>query len=160
MAGFLDRRRTSDRQGIQRLLHMWETTEARHRRDQRLGARRGELVRAHDAHHDRIGLVHKVVPHDQLLDECFRIVERIALVSLETMKINLVVTTRRLEMTGLHNAWNLNAGLSSSGHRSIREDFKRHFEQARNEGGMRSYIETRDAPFQPEPLGPHASARD
>ena len=35
----------------------------------------------------RIGIVNKVVPHDQLLDECFHIVERIALVPPETVKI-------------------------------------------------------------------------
>ena len=118
----------------------------------------GDHVDAHEAH--RIGLVNKVVPHDQLLDECFRIVERIALVSPETVKTNLAVTTRGLEMMGLHNAWNLNAELPAFAHTSIREEFKRHLEDARNEGGMRSYIETRDAPFQPEPFGPHASGRD
>ena len=37
----------------------------------------------------RIGLVNQVVPADRLLDECFAIVERIALVPPETVKLNL-----------------------------------------------------------------------
>ena len=49
----------------------------------------------------RIGIVNKVVPHDDLLDECFYIGERIALVSPETVKINLHVATLGLEMMGL-----------------------------------------------------------
>ena len=36
----------------------------------------------------RIGIVNKVVPKEDLLDECFSIVERIALVPPETVKIN------------------------------------------------------------------------
>ena len=106
----------------------------------------------------RIGLVNKVVPHDQLLDECFRIVERIALVSPETVKLNLAVTTRGLEVSGLHNAWTLNAELSAMAHTSQREDFKRHLEDAGKVGGMKAYLEARDAPFQPEPFGPRSAA--
>jgi enoyl-CoA hydratase len=107
----------------------------------------------------RIGLVNKVVPPDQLLDECFRIVERIALVSPETIKLNLAVATRGLAMMGLYNAWSLNAELASFAHTSMREDYRRHLEEARKQGGMRAFIEARDGPFQPEPFGPRAKRR-
>ena len=60
----------------------------------------------------RIGIVNKVVPKEDLLDECFSIVERIALVPPETVKINLAVATMGLEMMGLRKALNLNAELS------------------------------------------------
>jgi enoyl-CoA hydratase/carnithine racemase len=49
----------------------------------------------------RIGLVVKVVPADQLLDECFSLVERVARVPPETVKINLQITTMGLQMMGL-----------------------------------------------------------
>ena len=52
----------------------------------------------------RIGIVNKVVPQDELLDECFQIVERIALVPPETVKINLAIATMGLEMMGLRDA--------------------------------------------------------
>jgi enoyl-CoA hydratase len=207
VAEFLDQRRTSDRLGIQRLLHMWElpkpvigaingwalgaaswyalTThitiasdkavfaqpEVRHIsntnfiwtllagfKNALLYGLTGDHIDAYEA--ARIGIVNKVVPHDQLLDECFRIVERIALVSPETVKINLSVSTRGLEMMGLHHAWSLNAELSAFAHTSMRPDFRRHLEEARQEGGMRAYIQKRDAPFQPEPFGPHAQPRE
>jgi enoyl-CoA hydratase len=118
----------------------------------------GDHIDAYEAL--RIGLVNKVVPHAQLLDECFRSVERIALVSPETVRLNLAVATQGLEMMGLYNAWNLNAELASFAHSSIREDFRRHLEEARQQRGMRAYIATRDAPFQPEPFGPRSQPRD
>jgi len=105
----------------------------------------------------RIGLINKVVPHDDLLDESFQIVERIALVSPETVKINLAVATMGLEMMGLHKAWTLGAELSAFAHSSQREDYKRHLDEVRKTGGLRSYIQTRDEPFQPEPFGPRAA---
>ena len=107
----------------------------------------------------RIGLVHKVVPADQLMEECLMIGERIALVSPETVKINLAVATMGLEMMGLHNAWNLNAELSALAHTSQREEYKKKLEDAGKVGGMRAYLQERDAPFQPEPFGPR-SRRD
>ena len=118
----------------------------------------GDHIDAYEAL--RIGLVNKVVPHDELLEECFTLVERIALVSPETVKINLAITTRGLEMMGLTNAWNLNAELSAAAHVSQREDFKRHIEEAGEQGGMRAFLQARDAPFQPEPFGPRSKPRD
>ena len=118
----------------------------------------GDHIDAYEAL--RIGLVNKVVPHDELLEECFTLVERIALVSPETVKINLAITTRGLEIMGLTNAWNLNAELSAAAHVSQREDFKRHIEEAGEQGGMRAFLQARDAPFQPEPFGPRSKPRD
>jgi enoyl-CoA hydratase len=103
----------------------------------------GDHIDAYEAL--RIGLVNKVVPHAQLLDECFRIVERIALVSPETVRLNLAVATKGLEMMGLYNAWNLNAELASFAHSSIREDFRRHLEEARQQRGMRRSNQSRSA---------------
>ena len=104
--------------------------------------------------------LNRVVPHDQLLDQCFSLVERISMVSPETVKINLYVTTRGLEMMGLYNAWNLNAELSALAHSSQSEEFKRHLEEAGQEGGMRGYLQARDAPFQPEPFGPRSKPQE
>jgi enoyl-CoA hydratase len=103
----------------------------------------GDHIDAYEAL--RIGLVNKVVPHAQLLDECFRSVERIALVSPETVRLNLAVATKGLEMMGLYNAWNLNAELASFAHSSIREDFRRHLEEARQQRGMRRSNQSRSA---------------
>lgn len=107
----------------------------------------------------RIGLVNKVVPKEKLLDECFTLVERIALVPPETVKINLHVATLGLEMMGLRKAWTLNAELSVMARLSRREEFNRRLEEARKQGGLRAFFQTRDAPFQPEPFGPRSRKR-
>ena len=108
----------------------------------------------------RIGLVNDVVPGDDLLEHCFRIVERIALVSPETVKINLHVATMGLEMMGLRNALILNDELSAHVQSSQREDFKREMMDAQKEGGLRAFLQVRDGPFQPEPFGPRSRPRD
>ncbi len=108
----------------------------------------------------RIGLVNEVVPGDDLLEHCFRVVERIALVSPETVKINLYVATMGLEMMGLRNALILNDELSAHVQSSQREDFKREMMDAQKEGGLRAFLQVRDGPFQPEPFGPRSRVRE
>ena len=108
----------------------------------------------------RIGIVNQVVPGDDLLEHCFRIVERIALVSPETVKINLYVATMGLEMMGLRNALVLNDELSAHVQSSQREEFKREMMEAQKEGGLRSFLQVRDTPFQPEPFGPRSRPRE
>ena len=102
----------------------------------------------------RIGIVNKVVPKEDLLDECFSIVERIALVPPETVKINLAVATMGLEMMGLRKALNLNAELSAMAHVSKREEFNKHLEDARKEGGLRAFLQARDTPVHAGALRP------
>lgn len=102
----------------------------------------------------RIGLVNEVVPRAELLEECFRMSERIALVPPETVKINLAIATQGLEMMGLHKAWLLNTELCAMARLSKREEFNQRLEEARKRGGLRAFFEARDEPFQPEPFGP------
>lgn len=104
----------------------------------------------------RIGILNDIVPKDRLIDSCFDIVERIAKVSPETVKINLQVATKGLQMMGLGNALALNDELSAQVHTSQREDFKRHLQEAQQRGGMRAFLKARDDPFRPEPFGPRS----
>lgn len=108
----------------------------------------------------RIGILNDIVPKDELIDTCFDIVERIAKVSPETVKINLQVATRGLQMMGLGNALALNEELSAQVHTSQREDFKRHLQEAQKQGGMRAFLAARDDPFRPEPFGPRSQPRN
>jgi len=87
-------------------------------------------------------------------------IERIALVSPDTVKINLHVATKGLEMMGLRNALMLNNELSALAMTSQREEFKRPLDEARKEGGMRGFLQARDGPFQPEPFGPRSKPRE
>jgi enoyl-CoA hydratase/carnithine racemase len=108
----------------------------------------------------RIGIINQIVPQDELIDYCFNIVERIALVSPETVKINLAVATMGLEMMGLRNALVLNGELSALAHSSRNPDFLVPLEEARAKGGMRAFLQQRDGPFQPEPFGPRSKPRE
>ena len=106
----------------------------------------------------RIGIINQIIPQDDLVEECIKIGERIALVSPETVKINLYVATMGLEMMGLRNALILNGELSAFAHASKREDVMRPLDEARESGGMRGFLQQRDGPFQPEPFGPRSAA--
>lgn len=104
----------------------------------------------------RIGLVNQVVAKGELLETCFKFVERIAHVPPETVKINLHISTQGLEMMGLRKAWMLNSELAAMARLTKREEFNKRLEEARKRGGLEAFLQERDAPFQPEPFGPHS----
>ena len=104
----------------------------------------------------RLGLVVKVVPADQLIGECFSIVERIAHVPPETVKINLNIATMGLQMMGLRDALVLDNQLSAPAHVMLREELRKPLDDARFNKGTKDYLMMRDGPFQPEPFGPRA----
>jgi enoyl-CoA hydratase/carnithine racemase len=107
----------------------------------------------------RIGLVNQVVPKGELLETCFKFVERVALVPPETVKINLHISTLGLEMMGLRKAWTLNAELAAMARLTKREEFNKRLEEAKKKGGLKAFLAERDGPFQPEPFGPKAKRR-
>lgn len=104
----------------------------------------------------RIGLVNKVVTKETLLDECFTLVDRLALIPPETHKINLHISRLGIEMMGLTKAWTLNAEFYAMARLSKREEFHERVEEAKRKGGASAFFETRDQPFQPEPFGPRS----
>jgi enoyl-CoA hydratase/carnithine racemase len=107
----------------------------------------------------RIGLVNKVVPVDDLIEECFKIVERIAHVPPETVKINLQISTMGLQMMGLRDALRLDETLSIPAHMMLNEEFRRPLDDIRAAQGTKAYLQMRDGPFQPEPFGPRAKKK-
>jgi enoyl-CoA hydratase len=119
--------------------------------------RHGDHIDAQEAL--RIGLVVKVVPQDQLLEECFSIVERIAHIPPETVKINLQIATMGLQMMGLRDALTLDNQLSAPAHVMLREEFRRPLDDARFNEGTKKYLMLRDGPFQPEPFGPRSKRK-
>jgi enoyl-CoA hydratase len=107
----------------------------------------------------RIGLVVKVVPADELLEECFSIIERIAHVPPETVKINLHIATMGLQMMGLRDALRLDNQLSAPAHVMLREELRKPLDEARFNKGIKEYLMLRDGPFQPEPFGPKSKSK-
>jgi len=108
----------------------------------------------------RIGLVNKVVPADKLLEECFSIVERIAHVPPETVKINLAISTMGLNMMGFRDALLMDSELSVAAHMMLNEKFRRPLDEVRANQGTKAYLQQRDGPFQPEPFGPRSKKKE
>ena len=118
----------------------------------------GDHLDAQEA--ERIGLITEVVPHDELLETCFKVVDRIAMTAPETVKINLQVATRGLNMMGFRNALLLNNELKTMAHMSRSVEFFKPLDDARREGGLREFLRARDGPFLPEPFGPRSKPRE
>ena len=108
----------------------------------------------------RIGLVNAVVPPERLVEECFRIVERIALVPPETIKINLQVATLGVQMMGLRDGLSLDRQLTAPAHVLLREALRRPLDETRVTEGTKAYLKLRDGPFQPEPFGPRSRKKE
>jgi enoyl-CoA hydratase/carnithine racemase len=108
----------------------------------------------------RIGIVNQVVPSDKLLEVCFDIVDRIALVPPETVKLNLAIATLGLQMMGHRDALIMDDQLSAPGHVMLREEFRRPLDEMREKEGPRAYLKLRDGPFQPEPFGPKSRRKN
>src|SRR4029434_650257 len=104
----------------------------------------------------RLGLVNQVVPKAELLETCFKFVDRVALVPSDTVKINLHISTQGLEMMGLRKAWMLNSELAAMARLTKREEFNKRLEDAKKKGGVEACLQKRDRQFQREPFGPKA----
>ena len=116
----------------------------------------GDHIDAQEAF--RIGLVNEVFSDKAaMMEEVFRLAERIAMVSPETVAANKYVATLGLEMMGLRNAITSNWLLSSIAHASQRPDYnRREMLDAAEQRGMRGFLDVRDGPFRPEPFGPRS----
>ena len=107
----------------------------------------------------RIGVVNEVVPAEQLMDRAYALAARIALVPLDSVRLNKAITTYGLEAMGLRNALNVMTLLSTIAHGSVDAPEVDHLREAYRTGGLRSFLQERDGPFYPEPGGPR-SGRD
>jgi enoyl-CoA hydratase/carnithine racemase len=106
----------------------------------------------------RLGIVNEVVAHDKLMPTARALAERIARVPEPSVRMNKAVTCMGLQAAGLYSGLLMNGALSALAHTShlpMRDELF----AATREGGMRAFLDKRDAPFQPEPFGPK-SKRD
>jgi enoyl-CoA hydratase/carnithine racemase len=106
----------------------------------------------------RIGMVNDVVPHDELIPRARALAKRIALVPEPSIRLNKAIAMQGIQAAGVHSALLLEGALSALAHSSHSEDRERLFE-AQRKGGLKAYLEVRDGPFQPEPMGPRSKPR-
>ncbi len=103
----------------------------------------------------RIGMVNEVVPHDQLMERCRALATRIALVPEPAVRLNKAIAMQGLQASGVHAALLVEGALGALAHSSHNEHRERLLEVQRTEG-VRAYLQMRDGPFQPEPMGPRS----
>jgi len=106
----------------------------------------------------RIGMINEVVPHDALMPRARALAMRIALVPEPSIRLNKAIAMLGMQASGVNSALLLEGALSALAHSSHNEDRERLFE-AQRQHGLKAYLEMRDGPFQPEPMGPRSKPR-
>ncbi len=116
----------------------------------------GDHFDAHEAL--RIGMINEVVPHDKLMETARALARRIALVPEPSVRLNKAISMMGLQAAGVHSGLLLEGALGALAHSSHNE-FREKLFEAQRDGGTKAYLEVRDGPFQPEPMGPKSKRR-
>jgi enoyl-CoA hydratase/carnithine racemase len=106
----------------------------------------------------RIGMVNEVVPHDELMTATRSLAKRLALVPEPSLRLNKAIAMQGIQAAGLHAGMLLEGSLAALVHSSHNEERQRLLD-IQNSQGTKAYLEARDGPFQPEPMGPRSKAR-
>jgi enoyl-CoA hydratase/carnithine racemase len=104
----------------------------------------------------RIGMVNEVVRHDQLMERTRELAKRIALVPEPSVRLNKAVTMMGMQAAGVYSGLLLEGTLGALAHSSHNE-FREQLLETQRTHGLKAYLEMRDGPFQPEPMGPRSA---
>ena len=105
----------------------------------------GDTIDAHEA--ARLGMVNRVVPHDDLMAECEKTARKISLLSQVGVKMTKAAVNRALEGMGFLSALQYNLELMVHFETSTSPE-QEEFNAVRREGGLRAALDWRDARFQ------------
>lgn len=105
----------------------------------------GDTVDAHEA--ARIGLVNRVVPHDQLMAECERVARKITKLSEVGVRMTKISVNRALENMGFLSSVQHNLELMTHFDISTSPE-QEEFNAIRQAKGLRAALDWRDARFQ------------
>jgi enoyl-CoA hydratase/carnithine racemase len=104
----------------------------------------------------RIGMVNEVVPHDELMKRARELAQRIALVPEPSVRLNKAISMAGMQAAGVYSGLLLEGTLGALAHASHNESREKLFEAQRTQG-LKAYLDMRDGPFQPEPMGPRSA---
>ena len=104
----------------------------------------------------RIGMVNEVVPHDQLMEQTRALARRLTLVPEPSLRFNKQITMLGIQASGVYSGLLLEGALGALAHSSHNEYRQALFDKQQSEG-LKAYLEMRDGPFQPEPMGPRSA---
>ncbi len=114
----------------------------------------GDHISAQEMH--RMGGVNEVVPADQLEAHVQKLARRIALLPMESIKLNKAMIRKGMDMMGFRNAQMLAMELSTLVETSWTKSHQR-WDELAAKGGLKAYLQDRDGPFLPEPFGPRST---
>jgi enoyl-CoA hydratase/carnithine racemase len=103
-------------------------------------------------------MINEMVPHDELMPRVRALAERIALVPEPSIRMNKAIAMKGIQAAGLTSALLLEGALGAIVHSSHNEEREKLFEAQRSKG-LKAYLELRDGPFSPEPMGPKSKPR-
>jgi len=104
----------------------------------------GDTIDAHEA--ARIGLVSRVVPHEQLMPECERTARKICMLSALGVKLTKIAVNRALEGMGFLSAVQHNLELMTHFDTTMSPE-QEEFNAIRQEQGLKAALNWRDARF-------------
>ncbi len=104
----------------------------------------------------RIGMVNEVVPHEELMEHTRALARRIALVPEPSVRLNKAIAMMGIQAAGVYSGLLLEGALGALAHSSHNEQRENLFEAQRKDG-LKAYLQMRDGPFQPEPMGPRSA---
>jgi len=104
----------------------------------------------------RLGMVNEVVPHGELMARSRAMAKRIALVPEPSVRLNKAITMMGLQAAGINSGLMLEGALGALAHASHNEHREKLLETQRAHG-LKAYLDMRDGPFQPEPMGPRSA---
>ena len=107
----------------------------------------GDMVDAHEA--ERLGMINRVVPHDELMAECERTARKLMKIAQVGLKMNKLAVNRALEGMGFLQAIQQNLELVVHFDTS-RTPEQEQFNRIRMEQGLRAALDWRDARFKDE----------
>ena len=82
--------------------------------------------------------------------------KRIALVPEPSVRLNKSITMLGMQAAGVYSGLLLEGALGALAHSSHNE-FREQLFKAQREHGLKAYLDMRDGPFQPEPMGPRSA---
>ena len=104
----------------------------------------------------RIGMVNEVVPHDKLMEHARALAHRIALVPEPSVRLNKSINMLGMQAAGVYAGLLLEGTLGALAHSSHNEH-REMLHEVQKTGGLKAYLDARDGPFQPEPMGPRSA---
>jgi enoyl-CoA hydratase/carnithine racemase len=104
----------------------------------------------------RLGMVNEVVPHLELMARTRALARRIALVPEPAVRLNKAITMLGIQAAGLYSGLLLEGALGALAHAS-HNDWREKLFEAQRRHGLKGYLDLRDGPFQPEPMGPRSA---